>query len=794
MNILASYHWLKEYIKTNLSPEEFAKEFSLRSMSVESIDDIGARCANIVVGDLLTIAQHPNADRLHVVTVNIGKKEVTIVCGGTNLVEGMRVAVALPGAKVFSGNGERREINLSTIRDVESAGMLCGPAEIGFDALQVGERSIWSLGSITDAPAGTPLADALGLDDVVFDVEITTNRPDAKGIVGLAREAGAAVNAKFSWEPTELSRGEGVSPISVIIDDKKGCRRQMAAVMSDVVIGSSPWWMQKRLVLNGLRPINAIVDITNYVMLEYGQPLHSFDLNVIEGDELHVRRGTSGEEILALNGKTYSLDGHLVIADAVRPLDIAGIMGGENSGIKKETTSLVLVASTFDAQSIRRTGRALDLSSDAQTLFEKGLSVEMPAIALARAIELIKEICGGIVVGEVIDERVAPYEPKIFSVDFEKIRSHIGIDISDAQMKKTLTDLGFSLEKSGKVFNVTVPYWREEDIEGEIDFTEEVARMYGYHNMPSVLPASRLPDGVDDASLVWEQWLKRVLAERGFVECFSNSLVSVADLQSYGISPKDALNVLNPLTADLTHLRSTLIPSMLRAIERNQALVPFAKTFEVSRVYIPREGDLPDERLMFLAGMYGIFDAEKTFMELRGLLEWIAARTGIAFTFERLDDENHWHAGRSVSVHSDGVRVGVLGQVSGDFQEAFGIHRPIFLAKIDVEALMPRMKLTHSYRPVPTFPSVRRDIAVLLDERSEFEKVHDVVCGSGALVSACDVVETYRGSEIPSGKKSVTLSVTMMAPDRTLTGEEVDALIATVTRELALRVGGIVRS
>ncbi|MEK7632840.1 MAG: phenylalanine--tRNA ligase subunit beta [Patescibacteria group bacterium] len=793
MNILASYNWLKEHVHTKLSAEEFAKEFSLRSMSVETIEDIGERCRNIVVGDVKTATQHPNADRLRVAVVDIGEKETTIVCGGTNLVEGMRVAVALPGAMVRGGSGETHEITLSIIRGVESAGMLCGPAEIGFDGLQAGERMIWDLSSITDARAGTPIADALDLHDVVFDIEVTTNRPDAKGIVGLAREAATAIEADFTWEPTVLPVGKNDIPLSVTIEDTTRCRRQMAVVMKNVRVGESPWWMQKRLVLSGMRPINAVVDITNYVMLEYAQPLHAFDYRAIEGAELHVRLGKKGENILALNGATYDLDGHLVIADAKKPLDIAGIMGGEHTGITKETNTLVFVASSFEAVALRRTARALNISSDAQTLFEKGLSVQMPEIALARAIALTQEICGGEIASEVIDERVSPYEPKAFVIDFERIRQRIGIEIPDKTVAKILESLGSALEKSGKQYRATVPYWREDDIEGEVDFTEEVARMYGYHNMPAVLPASRPPAGFDDASLDWAMWAKKFLAGAGFSEFFSNSMVSVADLEMYGVSPKDALALYNPLSTDITHMRPTLVPSMLRAIERNQAFTNTANVFELARVYIPREGGVPEERMTVVFGEYGVTDAEKTFMRLRGVVEYFAAKSGITLTFDRASKNDHWHDGRTVTITFDGVSVGTLGQIADDFQNSFGIHRPVFLVEMDLEALFPAMKHAHHYQALPAFPVVTRDIAVLVDEKTEFEKISSVVRGAKDLITDCRVVELYRGEGIPSGKKSVTVGVTLMAPDRTLTSQEVDDVMTTVVRELALRVDGVIR-
>lgn len=794
MNILASYNWLKEYVKTDLSPEEFAKEFSLRSMSVETITNLRDQFEGMIVGVVKEMKKHPNADRLNIVTTDLGSRTSDIVCGGTNVAVGMKVLVAPTGARVrWHGAPEWTTLEKATIRGVESDGMICAPSEVGLDAIKVGDHEIWDLTNLTDAKAGTSLADALGLDDAIFDCEITTNRPDAMGMVGLAREAACAITGDFIDRAPDLLTPSTSGDLRVTIEDRR-CERYMAAVVSGVKIGSSPWWMQKKLILAGQKPINAIVDITNYVLLELGQPLHAFDASQIRGNEIIVRKGRKGEAIELLDGKMVRLDAsHIVIADSERALALAGIMGGKDSATTEETTSVVFEAATFDALTIRRSARSVDVATDAQVLFEKGLSPNALPRALSRAVELAQEICGGSC-SQVIDMYPKPRKPKSLTFKPKKVRARIGVDLDDAVQISILKRLGFGVESRGSLYRVTVPYWREDDIEAEVDLTEEVARMYGYHNMPAILPASRLPDGTDDVSLTWEMWVKKALAERGYTECFSNSLVSVSDLETYGVSPKDAMSVLNPLTTDLTHLRPKLTPSMLRAIERNQAHAPSANVFEVARVYIPREGALPEERLTMVAGTYGVEDAEGAFMQLRGLLEWIAKRTGVEFTFERHHVSDHWHTGRSVSVHCDGVRIGFLGQISAEYQNAFGIHRPVFLTVIDLEAIIPAMKLSHSYVPISTFPSVRRDIAVLLDERTEFKKLSDIVCGSGALVQQCEVVELYRGEGVPEGKKSVTIAITLAAPDRTLTTQEVDDVMTVVAREITLRLNGVMRS
>lgn len=794
MNILASYSWLKDYVKTDLSPEEFAKEFSLRSMSVETIDNLQHRFDNMVVGVVKAVDKHPDADRLRVVSVDLGSRTSAIVCGGSNVVVGMKVFVAGIGAKVrWHGAPEWTTLEKATIRGVESDGMICAASEVGFDKLPSGEREIWDLTNVTNAPAGTPIVEALDLNDAIFDIEVTTNRPDAMGMVGLAREASVAIGAELRPTSYELRPRAAKSDLAVTIDDKR-CGRYMAAVVENVKVGPSPWWMQKRLLLAGNKPINTIVDITNYVLLELGQPMHAFDAATIAGKAIVVRKGKKGEKLTLLDGKEIELaSAPIVIADSEKPLALAGIMGGKDSGTTEATTTVVFEAAMFDGPTIRRSARTFDTASDSQLLFEKGLSPNALPMALARAIELAEQIAGGTCV-QTIDVYPKPRKQKTFTFKTKRVRERIGVDISDEQQVDILTKLGFGVTKKGSGYAVTVPYWREDDIENEVDFTEEVARMYGYHNMPAVLPASRLPEGVDDVSLMWEGWTKRFLASLGFTEFFSNSLVSMSDLECFGISPKDALAVLNPLTADLTHLRPKLVPSVLRAIERNQAMIPSASVFELGRIYIPKEGDLPEEQLTLVIASYGADDAEATFMHLRGVVEAFASRTGLALTFERRDETEHWHAGRSVNVMHDGCEVGILGQIASSFQDAYGIHRPVFMARINLESLIPFMKKTHRYQPVPVFPAVVRDIAVLLDERTEFAKTRDIVCGSSPLITRCDVVEIYRGEGIADGKKSVTISVTMMAPDRTLTSQEVDGIMTTVTQELSLRVDGTIRS
>lgn len=793
MDILASYKWLKEYVKTDMAPDAFAREVSLRSMSVERTEDIGDRFAHIVVGLVNEVRPHPNADRLRIVTVNVGAETTEIVCGGTNVVVGMKVCVAMPGSRVrWHGEGDLVTLAETEIRGVKSVGMICAPSEVGFDALETGEKEIWDLTHVTEAKAGTPLAEALGIDDTLFTIEITTNRPDAKGIVGLAREAGAATGASFSWQPPALPAGANDIGFSVAIDDKVRCLRQMAVVIDDITVAPSPWWMQARLLLAGIRPINNIVDITNYVMLEYAQPLHAFDYRALEGNEIRVRGGLPAEKLLALNGKEYDVEGILVLADSVKALDVAGIMGGEHTGTTATTKTVVLSASAFEPVAVRRTARALNLQSDAQLLFEKGLSTEAPPSALARAIELVVQIAGGRVASAVCDARVAPYVPLVFPLRPEKVRERIGVPIDDARIGETLSLLGFTVDQTSTPWSVTVPSWRDHDIQAEADFAEEVARMYGYHEMPSVLPAGAPPTTVEDPSLTWERWIKRLLAAADYDEFYSYSFLSADDLTEYGEDPARAYAVLNPLSGDQTHMRTTLMPSILRAVEANQGHTPSARWFELARVYGYRAGDIPDERMQVVFGEYGYDDAEAAFIRTKGVLELFAASTGLSFVFARDDADTRWHPTRTAVVRVGDQVVGRIGEVAMSVQTGFGVDRRVMAAELDLELLFPHMHLTHRYMPVSEYPAITRDMSILLDEQKAFDDIASAL--RGGMVVDVQLADIYRGNGVPEGKKSVTLSLTLQAPDRTLTSEEAESELDRAGKMLETQFGGILRS
>jgi phenylalanyl-tRNA synthetase beta chain len=796
MNILASYKWLKEYVKTDLSAEVFARELSLKSMSVESITHAHDKFANMVVGVIKEVKTHPKADRLRIAVTDVGSGIVEIVCGGSNLAVDQKVFVALPGSKVrWHGEGELVELAETEIRGVKSVGMICAPAEVGFEKLQGGEHEIWDLTRLTTAKAGTPIEQALDIDDAIFDIEITTNRPDCMGMLGLAREAAAAVEVDFV--PPVVPMPSAGAGLAVEIEAQELCPRYMAATLTNVKIGPSPWWLQKKLLLAGHRPINNIVDITNFVLHEYGQPLHAFDASHVK-DKIVVRLAQDGEVLKALDGKDYRLTNkHLVIADAHRPLAVAGVMGGLESGTTEATTAIIFEAATFEAVSIRRTARDLNLYSDSQLVFEKGLSTEALPPALARAIQLAQELAGAQLTG-LTDVRAGEYRAEEYPVVFAKIRNRIGINIADDDISSILTRLGFTLNTSGTQVMASVPYWREHDLEAEVDLTEEVARMYGYHNLPLTLPSAPPPAQADDTTLVWERWLKRFLASVGYTEFFGYSFIDAKSLEKYASSPLEAVQVLNPLAEDLSHLRPSLMPSLLRDLERNQAHSPQGKVFELSRVHLLKAGDLPEERFRLVVADYGWDSAEQAYMDLRGLLELLGERTGVSFQIGGKVEDTRWHPSRSALVAmgegDERKLVGTIGQVADIHQQAFGILKPVFAIDLDLEALMPHLRQVLSYLPVSEFPVVTRDLSFIVSERTEFAALAQKINAQDTLIQNVGLVDIYRGQGVEEGKKSVTLSLTFGSSERTLTSDEVENVMAIVKQMLVGEFAASLRS
>ena len=803
MNLLVSYGWLKEYVKLKQTPQEFAARISLSGPAVERIHASGAALDKIVVGRILKVKPHPNADKLRVVETDLGAMAKEIVCGGSNLEEGMLVAVALPGSWVkWHGEGEPVEIKETKLRGADSYGMICGADEIGLlDAFpKKEEREIVDLTSLGAAP-GTPLAEALKLDDVVFDVEVTSNRPDAYCLLGMAMEASAILKAPMAWKAPKLPKaraGAKMEALSVELKAKKLCPRYQALVMRNAKVGPSPAWMKARLASADVRSINNLVDITNYVRLELGQPMHVFDYDKLSGKKIVVREAVAGEKMKALDGNAYELKaGQLVIADAEKPVAVAGVMGGEESGATEKTTAIVFESAAFDSVSVRRTARALNLHSDSSKLYEKGLSTELTTMALRRAAELAAELCGAEVASKVVDARASAYKPLVFPFRPARAVELIGVDIPAKEMRATLTALGFRIAGTGAKWKVTVPFWRDHDIEGERDLVEEVARVHGYDNLPSVVPEGRLPLAEPARALAWEDRIKRHLKDWGLTEIMTYSFVSRALAEAIpGLEASKHLRVSNPLTEDFEYMRATLTPSALKVIAENQEEAVEGALFELANVYEPREGDLPKERPRLLVACWNRDASGSAVLRAKGLVEALFEELGIrGLKSERaLKTGGVWHPSRTADLSLGGVIIGQLGELHPMLCGRFGIERRVAVAELELESVLDLASTAKFYSPIPEYPRVKRDLAFLVGRHAEHASIVEKMRNADPMLKDVELFDVFEGKNLGEGKKSMAYHLEFGADDRTLKAEEVDRVMEQLRARLKESFGAEIRS
>ncbi|MBD3251219.1 phenylalanine--tRNA ligase subunit beta [Candidatus Uhrbacteria bacterium] len=756
----------------------------------------------VVVGKIQEINKHPNADKLKLVIVDIGSKKLEIVCGGTNLEDDQVVAVAQIGAQVlWHGEGEPVKLEPVEIRGAKSEGMICAANEIGLaDAFPHEDREILDLGKGIPGmkvKLGTPLADALGLShDVVMDIEVTSNRVDAMGMVGLAREASTILGKRFLWKPATMASQPKVNSqkptagVSVTVHDKKLCPRYMAVRIQGVKNGKSPWWMKQRLMSAGLNSISALVDITNYVLLEHAQPMHVFDVSKLKqgkrGPEIHVRLATAKEKMKALDGHAYQLDDRsLIVADAERPVAVAGVMGGEATGVDENTEEVILECATFEPVSVRRTARRLNLYSDSQLRFEKGLSTEAVPDAMARAVELTLELCGGTVV-DVEDITSGKYKPKQYKIDVKTVNERIGVEITQKRQVEILENLGFKVKVSKGTITATVPWWRDHDIEDGMDLVEEIARVYGYENIPPELPIGEPSNRLDEGMLELEGRMKELLQGAGLTETYSYSFVSEELNQKANYSTDACLKLLNPLTDEYAYMRTSLLPSLLQVIADNQDRFKEQELFELSNVYYRRGKnwkELPDEQpelgCAYLKG-------EDSFRYAKGVVEHLLDRLGIeGLSWARFSESGFWHPGRSVQVFKDKHLLATIGEVSPQILEAFKIEGRVAMVDAPLQALIRFATDRRSYTAPNPFPESKRDLAVIVDDGVEYDDLVREICNTDKRITDVRWFDTYRGKGVDEGKKSVAVHLTISSPEKTLIATEVDGILERITLRLA---------
>jgi phenylalanyl-tRNA synthetase beta chain len=791
-----SMKWLKEYVNIDVDSHDFSEMMTMSGSKVESFANTGDEINNVVVGKIISVEKHPDADKLCICSLDVGSGEpVQIVTGATNVFAGALVPVALDNSLLPGG----KKIKKGKLRGVLSNGMLCSLGELGLtknDFPYAIEDGIF----IIEEPCqpGQDIRGVVGLDDTVVEFEITPNRPDCLSVIGLAREVAVTYGKKLVLPDAEVKGDAGKTGdfVNAVVHDSKLCTRYMARAVKNVKIGSSPLWMRERLRSAGVRPINNIVDITNYVMLEYGQPMHAFDYRSIKGGTINVRLAKSGESITTLDGSQRKLDGKmLVIADNEKPVAVAGVMGGEFSGILDDTNTIVFESAMFDATSVRLTAKRLGMRTEASSRYEKGLDAQNTVSALCRACRLVELLGAGDVCGDYIDIDNSDKTPRTVPLDANWINHFLGTDVPKDFMVDTLRKLEFVIEND----IVTVPSYRA-DVEQKADIAEEVARIYGYNVIPTTMMSGTATHGGLTPAQKFDKYISQTLLALGYTEISTYSFISPKYYDKINMSAdsplRDSVKIINPLGEDTSIMRTTTLPSILDILARNYSNRNLkARLYEIGTVYFPRgKGELPDECAKITLGSYG--DSED-FYSLKGDVEELFAAVGVDFDsceFMPCSDEPAFHPGRCAKIFLGGEELGILGEIHPAVQENYGIDTRAYAAVVDETLLMQKSVIEKHYTPLPKFPSTARDIAVTCDDTipvMELEKAMKATAGK--LIEKIELFDVYRGHQIPSGKKSVAFSVVMRAADRTLTDQEADSAVKKVLKSLE-NLGAVLRS
>jgi len=780
--------WINEEFVdlSHVSDKEYVDTLTVFGQKVETWERMDAEIKNVVVGKVVSMVRHPNSDHMFICQVDVGKEElVQIVTGAQNVHEGDLVPAALHNSWLPGGV----HITKGKLRGEKSHGMLCSFEELGLtqnDLPGAYADGIWILND-EDCTVGQDINLVIGNDDTVVDFEITNNRPDCYSIIGLARESAAAFGLPMKHhEPVVHGSDAGsiYEHLDVEVPAEKLCNRYSARMVANVKIGPSPKWLRHRLRANGVRPINNIVDITNYVMLEYGQPMHAFDYRYVASGKIVVREAEAGETLTTLDGNVRNLKpGMLVIADDAKAIGLAGIMGGENSEIMDDTTTVVFESANFDGTSIRQTALALGMRTDASGKFEKHLDPMMTVPAVQRACELVEMLECGDVLDGIIDIINYVPQPKTLPLEPEKINRLLGTEISKEQMIKYLELLEVPVEND----TILVPSFRP-DLNLMADIAEEVGRSFGYNEIPTT-PFRTSTQGGYTPEMILETKAGQLCRSLGYSEIITYSFVSPAIFDQIRLPSdsalRNAIRIQNPLGEDTSIMRTIALPSMLEILSRNSAYHnKAAKLYELAKIYLPVEGQvLPEEPKMLVLGAYG---ANTTFFTMKGELEAILKGLRIKkASYTAVKDNPSYHPGRCAKVTIEGIDVGFMGQVHPLVAKNYGIDADVYCAEIDFSKLFTMQLPEPTYVPLPKYPTVSRDLAVLCDEALTVAEVEDVMTAAGGkLLRNIKLFDIYRGTGVPEGKKSVAFALELRADDRTLTDTDSEAVVTKILTAL----------
>ena len=821
--MLVPMEWLNDYIDTGVSTDEFCDRMIMSGSNLETCEEFGTGIENVVVGRIEKIEPHPDADKLVICRMDVGGDELLqIVTGAPNVFEGALVPVALHKSRIpgpLHGQPKQEggvKITKGKLRGVESYGMLCSCSELGFEdkVVPVAHKDgIWILDG--DYTPGTDFTEALGLRSSVVDFEITPNRPDCLAMVGMAREASATFGKPFTYPDIALQNeneeAEAGDFVSVEINNPESCRRYVARVVTDIKVEQSPWWLQKRLMYAGMRPINNIVDITNFVMLEYGQPIHAFDIKQVRGGKIIVENAKPGEKFTTLDENERTLQGSmLMIKDTERSIAVAGVMGGLNSEIEEDTNTIIVESANFAGESVRKTAKELGLRTEASARFEKGIDPNLCADAADRVCRLIEMIGAGRVAKGRVDVYPNPVSAATIDVRVSRINAVLGIELTREEMVDMLESLEIRVEGEGDIMTVTGPSVRQ-DLVQEEDYIEEIARMYGYDRLPVTLPR-----GSNESRVPYEWQLRDLVRDNlcamGLNEIQTYSFVSPKSVDNVRIDEdsweRAFVRIINPLGEENSVMRTILTPNMLETLSRNyNRNIETVKAFEIGNTFMASElnkDHLPDESYSLCIGMYG---RKEDFFTLKGVVCELLGILGIRqpiFTAE--SEYGPYHPGRCarISVEAskelkavgvDTEELGIMGEIHPDVAEKYGMKGlRVYCCEIMFDSIMRKANTEIVYTPLPKYPSTTRDIALLVDEDMEVGRIEEVIRENGGdILEDVRLFDIYRGQQVEEGKKSAAFSLIYRDREKTLTDEEVNKVHSGVLDALKDKLNAVLR-
>lgn len=804
--MLVPLSWLKEYVDIDVTPEELEKKLFDGGFEVEERYQVGKDISNVVVGLVEGCEPIPET-HLHVCQVNAGEHgTMQICCGADNVRTGGKFPVALPGASVYATAKDHKTIEgvmtikKGKLRGYESCGMLCSGVELGLtEDLYPGAGYNGLLVLPEDAELGADVKELTGLDDWIFDISLTANRPDCQSILGIAREVSAMLEKPLKMPATDYTETDVEKEgFSVRVEAPELCPRYSAHYVYDVKIGESPAWMKRRLALVGMSAISNVVDITNYVLKEIGQPMHAFDCSYLEGNEICVRRAKENEKIVTLDEQEYTMnENNLVICDGVKPVALAGVMGGLNSEIRGTTEAVMFESAKFARDNVRKTARALGKATDASARYEKGVDEYSTVLGMKRALHLMEELGCGKVSRTHFDVNTGnSIDPTPMTVSVSKVNGVLGIEVPEAEILRIMKNLNFAPEINGDELTIQVPAYREDmlpegenDVERYPDVAEEVIRMYGYdHVTDTFLSAAQVTMGGYNEEQKGELALKNTLCTMGIYECMHYSFFSPADLDLLKLpadaKERNAIEIINPINQDLSLMRTTLAASMLNAISRNEKQGTLeGRLFEVASIYIPESLPLtsyPDERKVLCVGTFG---NNESFFTMKGIANTIAESMDIEFTYEPVQ-KSFLHPYQAVKVLCEGEEIGYFGKVAYDIQDKLSMRASAYVMELDLEILSKWYDKKRTFIPLPKFAEEKRDLAFVMDKAITCGEIEDCIRKENKYVKEIKLFDIYEGGQIPEGKKSMAFSITFVPKDEAFDDARVQKFVDKICAKL----------